>query len=82
MLTEQSTRRYCNFLMAPPRVSSVPHKSRASENLTSLSEEVLCLRVQALNLPITGSKAVLVHWLKATTHPRKGITKCHPKRKP
>ena len=41
---------------------------------TSLSEEVLRLRLQALNLPITGSKAVLVHWLKAATHPRKSIT--------
>ena len=60
--------------MARPRVSSKPGKSHGSENLTSLSEEVLRLRLQALNLPISGSKAVLVRRLKATTHPRKGIT--------
>ena len=60
--------------MARPRASSRPRKSCGSENLTPLSEEVLRLRLQALNLPITGSKAVLVHRLKAATHPRKGIT--------
>ena len=60
--------------MARPRVSSNPRISRGSENLTSLSEEVLRLRLQALNLPTTGSKAVLLRRLKATTHPRKGIT--------
>ena len=60
--------------MARPRASSKPRKSRGSENLTSLSEEVLRLRLQALNLPITGSKAVLVRRFKAATHPRKGIT--------
>ena len=41
LLTEQFTRKYCNFLMARPRASSKPRKSRGSENLTSLSEEVL-----------------------------------------
>ena len=60
--------------MARPRVSSKPRKSRGSENLTSLSEEVLRLRLHALNLSITDSKAVLVRRLKAATHPRKGIT--------
>lgn len=60
--------------MARPRASSKPCKSRGSENLTSLYEEVLRLRLQALNLPITGSKAVSVRRLKAATHPRKGIT--------
>ena len=60
--------------MARPRVSSQPRKSHGSENLTSLSEEILHLRLQALYRPITGSKAVLVCWLKAATHPRKGIT--------
>ena len=60
--------------MARARASSKPRKSRGSENLTSLSEEVLRLRLQALNLPITGSKAVLVRLFKAATHPRKGIT--------
>ena len=59
--------------MARPRASK-PRKSRGSENLTSLSEEVLRLRFQALNLPITGSKAVLVCRFKAATHSRKGIT--------
>ena len=52
--------------MARPRVSSQPRKSHGSENLTSLSEEILHLRLQALYRPITGSKAA--------THPRKGIT--------
>ena len=60
--------------MARPRVSSKPRKSRGSENLTSPSEEVLRLRLHALNLSITDSKAVLVRRLKAATHPRKGIT--------
>ena len=50
LLTEQSTPKYCNFLMVRPRVSSKPRKSRGSENLTSLSGEVLRLRLQALNL--------------------------------
>ena len=74
LLTEQSTRKYCNFLMARPCVSSKPHKSHGSENLTSLSEEILRLCLEALYRPITGSKAVLVCRLKAATHPRKGIT--------
>ena len=60
--------------MARQRASSKPRKSRGSENLASLSEEVLRLRLQALNLPITESKAVLVRRFKAAKHPRKGIT--------
>ena len=68
--------------MARPRVSSKPGKSHGSENLTSLSEEVLRLRLQALNLPISGSKAVLVRRLKATTILEKVLHLGNPKRKP
>ena len=42
-------------------------RQRRQENLASLSAEVLRLRLQSLNLPITGSKADLVHRLKAAT---------------
>lgn len=42
-------------------------RQRRQENLASLSAEVLRLRLQSLNLPITGSKAELVHRLKAAT---------------
>ena len=40
-------------------------RPRRSENLASLNTEVLRLRLQALNLPLTGSKADLVKRLKA-----------------
>ena len=60
--------------MASPRVSTKLRKPRSSENLTSLSEEVLRIHLQALNPSIIGRKAVLVRRLKAATHPRKGIT--------
>ena len=60
--------------MASPRASSKLRKPRSSENLTSLSKEVLRIHLQALNLSTIGRKAVLVHRLKAATHPRKGIT--------
>ena len=61
-------------MTARRRTSSKPRKSRGSQNFTSLSEEVLRLRLRALNLPITGGKAVLVRRLRAATHPPKGIT--------
>ncbi|XP_068730839.1 uncharacterized protein [Montipora capricornis] len=53
--------------MARPRGSSkaTRPRHRRRENLTSLSPEVLRLRLQALNLPITGSKADLISRLKA-----------------
>ena len=60
--------------MASPRASSKLRKPRSSENLTSLSKEVLRIHLQALNLSTIGRKAVLVRRLKAATHPRKGIT--------
>ena len=61
-----------------------PHASKRStqgpttrkENLSSLSTEVLRLRLQALNLPIAGSRAQLISALKrastlASSHPAK-----------
>ena len=53
--------------MARPRGSSkAPRpRHRRRENLPSLSTEVLRLRLQALNLPITGGKAELTSRLKA-----------------
>ena len=53
--------------MASPRVSTKLRKPRSSENLTSLSEEVLRIHLQALNPSIIGRKAVLVRRLKAKT---------------
>ena len=38
--------------------------SRGEENLSALSSDVLKLQVQALNLPITGSKGQLLNRLK------------------
>lgn len=66
--------------MARPRASSKSAKSskstrraRRPENLASLSSEVLRLRLQALNLRITGSKSQLAKRLQAAingTQPR------------
>ena len=53
--------------MARPR-RTIPHSNRASsrdeQDLTALSSEVLKLRLQALNLPITGSKGQLLNQLQ------------------
>ena len=43
---------------------------RHQENLASLSTEVLRLRLQAANLPITGSKAEMISRLKAAIQSR------------
>ena len=58
--------------MARPRgnLKAATGRARKQDNLSSLSTEVLCLRLQALNLPITGSKAYLVSRLQAVQHPR------------
>ena len=45
-------------------------RQRRKENLASLSTEVIRLRLQAANLPITGSKAVMISRLKAAIQPR------------
>lgn len=45
-------------------------RQRRQENLTSLSTEVLRLRLQAANLPITGSKAEMITRLTAAVQPR------------
>ena len=53
--------------MARPR-RTISHSNRASsrgeQDLSALSSEVLKLRLQALNLPITGSKGQLLNRLK------------------
>lgn len=53
--------------MARPRGVPKPNnrRPRRAENLASLTSEVLRLRLQALSLPVTGSKATLVKRLKA-----------------
>ena len=55
------------FNMARPR-RTISHSNRAStrgeQDLSALSSEVLKLRLQALNLPITGSKGQLLNRLK------------------
>ena len=51
--------------MVRPRVASTTNRSSAQrEDLSVLSSEVLQLRLQALNLPITGSKGQLLARLK------------------
>ena len=50
------------------KVASV--RQRRQENLASLSTEVLRLRLQAANLPVTGSKAEMISRLKAAVQPR------------
>ena len=57
--------------MARPRVSkrSAPGPTTRKENLSSLSTEVLRLRLQALKLPITGSRAQLINSLKKAATP-------------
>ena len=49
------------------KVASV--RQRRQENLASLSTEVLRLRLQAANLPVTGSKAEMISRLKAAVQP-------------
>ena len=46
-----------------------PRRPENTENLASLTSEVLRLRIQALNLPITGSKAQLVKHLQNAFQP-------------
>ena len=49
----------------PSKSSESNRRARRTENLASLSSEVLRLRLQALNLPITGSKSQLSKRLQA-----------------
>jgi len=46
-----------------------PRRPKSGERLASLTSEVLRLRLQALNLPITGSKAQLVKRLQNASQP-------------
>ena len=58
--------------MARPRGTQkvTSARQRRQENLASLSTEVLRLRLQAANLPITGSKAEMISRLKAANQKR------------
>ena len=64
--------------MARPRRSlkAASSRNRRTENLASLSSEVLRLHLQALNLPITASKAELLFRLKAA------VQQPHPSTQP
>ena len=55
--------------MARPRHQ--PAKSAKTDNLKTLSSEVLLLRLQQLNLPITGSRTDLIDRLCLALHPPK-----------
>ena len=48
----------------PRRSSNTARIAPRGEDLSKLSSEALKLRLQALNLPITGSKVQLLAWLK------------------
>ena len=78
--------------MARPR-RTISHSNRASspgeQDLSALSSEVLKLRLQALNFPITGSKGQLLNRLKralpgkvatSTTAQPKRVSKAKAKR--
>ena len=52
--------------MARPR--SKPSKTTRTDDLKNLSSEVLCLRLQNLNLPINGSRARLLERLRLATN--------------
>ena len=53
--------------MARPRKQVSNGRPRKQNDLASLSTEVLRLRLQALNLPITGGKATLISRLNLAT---------------
>ena len=67
---------YClriSVIMARPRGSSkaTGPRHRCRQNVTSLSTDVLRLRLQALSLPKTGSEAELIsRWKAAVEQPR------------
>ena len=47
-----------------------PSANTARTDIQQLSSEVLCLRLQQLNLPITGSRARLIERLRSATSPQ------------
>ena len=53
--------------MARPRKQVSNGRPRKQNDLASLSTEVLCLRLQALHLPIMGDKATLISYLNLVT---------------
>ena len=63
--------------MARPRHQ--PAKSAKTDNLKTLSSEVLLLRLQQLNLPITGSRTDLIDRLCLALHPPKDGEKSRAK---
>ena len=74
----------CNFRkpsIARPRCSLNPARvATRSEDLSKLSSEVLKLRLQSLNLPITGSKAQLFARLKRALTEKASQSKRRPGR--
>ena len=55
--------------MAHPRLQPTKKSNANQPGLTKLSSEVLRLRLQTLNLPITGSRPRLIERLRSTTTP-------------
>ena len=53
--------------MARPRKQVSNGRPRKQNDLALLSTEVLCLRLQALHLPIMGDKATLISCLNLAT---------------
>ena len=66
--------------MARPR--SKPSKTTRAVDFKNLSNEVLRLRLQNLNLPITGSRARLIERLRIATNPAAAATERRPRGRP
>ena len=64
--------------MVRPRSHPWPATTVRNDDLTNLSGEVLRLRLQQLNLPITGTRPRPIERLRAATRP----TPARPKRRP
>lgn len=65
--------------MARPRKANSSGNQQRKDNLSSLSTEVLKLRLQALHLPVTGSRATLIAALRAAQSG--GSARSAPKKK-
>ena len=69
----------------PSKSSNSNRSARRTDNLASLSSKVLCLHLQALNLPITRSKSELTKRLQAavqgTQHRQQEPSGCVQKKK-
>ena len=70
------------FTMVRPRSTSSGKRTSAQrENLSALSSEVLKLRLQALNLPIAGSRGQLLARLKRPCLGTPAKRRCAPRRR-